>query len=257
MDKTDARLGVVEHTLGAVGAYRQDGAEGMLVYGVEGLLDEGQSAFGRSAASAYHVFRTGRAITSTGTGVAGLAFTVGTMFGDRINEWEFGGKKVEDHVTDFYFNNTYGRIVDQRFSDITSDDAIERHRQKLREQRAAQFQTLSRTNEAATASRAPASAYQPPSSDQGRLASDMMLILTPALISARQAQQQSAPAPQVPFAQPPSTGRTTQSGYPYDTRGYNDGRRLETGSTSSSSDPGRSYSGGVSACAPCHGCGCK
>jgi hypothetical protein len=249
--KPDARLkGFMEKANNwgdAVGAV-VDGAEIYREYGMEGM-----KVFGAVEGSQFVV---DKAVDMFG-GPLAPAWRLGRQAGELVRQIPWNGQTIEDRVTDLWFNNIHGARADEEFERNTSGEAIERHRQKLREQRASQFQTLSRTNEAAAASRTPDSTYEAPSSDQGRFASDMMLMLTPAMISARQAQQRPAPAPQVPYAQPPSTGRTTQSGYLYDTRGYNNGRTVGTGSTSSTSDSGRSYSGGYSDCGRCHGCGCK
>lgn len=195
MDRVGAGAGIVQHTLGAAGAYRQGGAEGMQIYLGDAVLDEAKSGLGEGAAALYYSYKTGRTITTAASGAAGLAFTTGTFIGDWIKtqkHWMYDGKTLETHVTNLWYHNLQGREDQRRYDEITSDEAIERHRQMLRQQR---FSSINSANEQAAANRAALAAQSSAAADNAAFMNEFMLTIMPAAIAAsRQRSIQPPPA---------------------------------------------------------------
>ena len=167
------------HVLGAYDAYREEGAEGMLMYGIQ----EGGE----------HVLDS---VAERLAGPAAPAWRLGRFTGDLIKEnVRINGQTIESHVTGFYFNLLEGRAVDRAFELNTSDGAIELHRQRMR--RAGIFSGVQNANEQAAANRAAIAAQGSGTSDNAAFMNDMMLTIMPAVISASQ-----QPTIRPPFAAP-------------------------------------------------------
>ena len=208
----------VQHGAGLTAAYREGGAEGMAVYIGQGFLDKGGEMAGEMASGAYTGWRAGSALAGGPAAAVAGSFWLGTTIGDVIkNTVHWNGQSLETHVTNFYFNNLHGRIADQQFNEITSDAAIEEHRQKLRQQRAAQFSRMQSNNQQAAANRA-AMAAQQSTNDNAAAMNDLMLQLLPAAIAASQ-----RPPVRAPYAAP---GASPLPQLEYRTRCYGDGRKL-------------------------------
>jgi hypothetical protein len=188
----------------------------MAIYGTQELLDRGGEAVGEAATGVYTVWRAGKILTGSAGGAVGLSFAAGGMLGDWIKEnVTIEGKTVEDHVTDFWFNYTYGIWADNQLERNTSDEAFERQRQKLRQQ---QFSSMRSANEQAAANRAAMAGQQSPHDDAAAM-NEIMLQLLPAAIAVSQQRPVQPPLP----AQ--STGA---SAIPEQPRCSSDGRRVGT-----------------------------
>ena len=168
------------HVIGAYDAYRDQGAEGMVVYGAQELGERALDTVAeRLAGPAAPAWRFGRAI------------------GDAIKEnVKIKGQTIESHVTNLYFNNLHGRRANEEFERNTSDDAIERQRQKMH--RAGIFASVQNANEQAAANRA-AVAQASAASDNAAFMNEMMLTIMPVATAASHQRtiQPPLPAPQV------------------------------------------------------------
>ena len=186
--------------------YREYGSEGMEVFrwvrSSELAMDTAVDLFAPEVAPAWHLSRR-----------------AGEIIRQIPLPWV--GRTIEDMVTDLYFDNLHGRKVNEAFERNTSDEAIERHRQKLRRER---FETMSRSNEQAAANRATISAQQAESENAAAM-SQMMLNLLPAAIAASQ------PPIRPPLAAPPTVASPLPE-LQYRQRCTSDGRRLGTGEMS-------------------------
>lgn len=195
------------HVLGAYDAYREEGAEGMLMYGIQ----EGGE----------HVLDS---VAERLAGPAAPAWRLGRFAGDVIKEnVKINGQTIESHVTGLYYNLLEGRAADRAFELNTSDGAIELHRQRMR--RAGIFTGVQNANEQAAANRAAMAAQSSAANDNAAFMNEMVLTIMPAVITA--SQQRSI---QPPLAAP----QAVASGSPlpplqWQAQCYSDGRNLTTG----------------------------
>jgi hypothetical protein len=177
MDKADKWGDGVGTVVDGAEIYREYGMDGMRVFGVvEGtqfLVDKSVDIYAPQLAPAWRLGRQG---------------------GELIRQIKIGDQSIQGHVTDLWFNSLHGRWANEEFERNTSDEAIEQHRQKLRAQRAAQFLTLSRSNEQAAENRAAAAAQQASQSNDAAAANEMMLMLTNITAQQYRPPQVQAPA---------------------------------------------------------------
>jgi hypothetical protein len=189
--------------------YRNDDLEGMAVYGsanfAEEMMDKAvEAAIGPELVPAWRF----------GRGVGGL-----------IKKIPFNGVTIEDRVTDFYFRHLDGRRADEQFAEITSEESIEKHRQKLHAERLRRFSDMSGANQQAAAAKNAALAAEVSAANDAALANSMMnLMVIPAITSA-------AAAASTP-SYPPVPSATTPPVVPYSAQpdrfaAPNDGRRVE------------------------------
>ena len=201
MDKVDLVGDAAGTIVEGAQIYREYGSEGMEVFtwvrGTELAVDNAINVFAPSVAPAWRLSRQ-----------------AGEVIRAIPSPWT--GRTLQDVVTDIYFDNLYGRKVDEAFERNTSDEAIEQHRQKLRQQR---FENMSVGNSQAAANRAASIAEQPSGSIDPALVNGMMLMLLPSAVAASQQRpaQPTLPA-QVPGA----------SAIPEQPRCTSDGRRVGT-----------------------------